>query len=83
DNATGTSVSSIASAQAQVTAAQVNLDNLINGGDKDDVAQAQAQLQSAQAALDQAKGDLTNYQIVAPFDGVIGQLNLTVGEQTS
>lgn len=76
----GGSVSSIASAQAAVTSAQVALDNLLNGGDKDDVAKAQTQLQSARHALDSAKAALANTALVAPFDGVVAEINLHVGE---
>jgi RND family efflux transporter MFP subunit len=75
-------VGSMASAQAQITAAQVALDRLLNGGNKDDVAQAQARLQAAQAAVDQAKANLALTKLVAPFDGVVADLNINPGEQT-
>src|SRR5258708_2158512 len=77
---TGGSVSGMASAQASVTSAQVALDNLLNGGNKDDIAKAQAQVQSAQHALDSAKAQLAKTVLVAPFDGVVAQINLHVGE---
>ncbi len=74
-------VGSITSAQAQVIAAQVALDNLMKGGDKEDVDQANARLQASQAALDQAKADLAKTKLVAPFDGVVAKVNLNIGEQ--
>src|SRR5438046_7243643 len=70
----------MASAQASLTSAQVALDNLLNGGNKDDISKAQAQLESAQHALDAAKANLARSILVAPFDGVIGQINLHIGE---
>ncbi len=73
---------SLASAQAQITAAQVALDKLLNGGNPDDVAQAQARLQAAQAAVDQARAALALTKLVAPFDGVVADLNINPGEQT-
>jgi HlyD family secretion protein len=76
----GASVGSMASAQASVTSAQVNLDNLLNGGNKDDIAKAQAQLESAQHALDAAKANLAKTILVAPFDGIVAQINLHSGE---
>ena len=81
-SSTGSSVSAIASAQAAVTQAQVDLDNLLKGGDQDQVAQATAELQQAQSALDLAKSNLTKATLVAPFDGIVAQLNVHVGERT-
>jgi HlyD family secretion protein len=74
-------IGSIASAQSQIIAAQVALDNLMKGGNKEDVDQANARLQAAQAALDQAKADLAKTKLFAPFDGVVAKVNLNVGEQ--
>jgi len=80
DQSKGASVSSIASAQASVTSAQVALNNLLNGGDKDDVAKAQAQLESAQHALDAANAALAKTTLVAPYGGIVATINLHVGE---
>ncbi|MCC7447727.1 MAG: efflux RND transporter periplasmic adaptor subunit [Anaerolineae bacterium] len=74
-------IGSVTSAQAQIIAAQVALDNLLKGGNKEDVDQANARLQAAQAALDQAKADLAKTRLVAPFDGVVAKINLNLGEQ--
>src|SRR5258708_3410640 len=78
----GGSVGSIASGNAAVTRAQVELDNLCDGGDDDQVAQATAQVQQAQAAVDLARANLARGTLLAPFDGVVAQLNLHVGEHT-
>jgi multidrug efflux pump subunit AcrA (membrane-fusion protein) len=81
DQGKGANVGSVASAQAQVTSAQVALDNLLKGPDPNDVAKAQAQLEAAQAAVDAAKTALTQATLIAPFDGLVAQLSLNVGEQ--
>jgi HlyD family secretion protein len=81
DQAKGANVGSIASAQGQVTSAQVALNNLLKGPDPNDVIKAQAQLQTAQAAVDAAKTSLAQATLVAPFDGLVAQLSLNVGEQ--
>ncbi|HLY27911.1 MAG TPA: efflux RND transporter periplasmic adaptor subunit, partial [Aggregatilineales bacterium] len=72
----------ISSAQAQVVAAQNALSKLLEGGNKQDVAGANANIQAAQSALDQAKATLYKLNLVAPFDGVVAQMNLNVGQQT-
>jgi HlyD family secretion protein len=74
---------SMASAQAQVTAAQNNLDKLLRGADKNDIARTEANVKSAQTAVDQAKANLDKTELVAPFDGVIGKLNLNLGQPAS
>jgi HlyD family secretion protein len=76
----GANVGSIASAQAQIVSAQNALNKLLAGGDKDDIARAEAQLQAAQAALDLAKDNLAKTALLAPFDGVVAQINLHLGE---
>ena len=75
--------SSLASAAAQVAQAQANLDDLKSTPTSQDVQLAQLSVQSAQLALDQAKLNLTKSQLVAPFDGVVAQVNLQVGQPSS
>lgn len=75
-------VSAIASAQQAVVSAQANLDDLLNGGNVNDVKQAKANLQQAQAARDLAKSNLAKMTLTAPFDGIVAQINLHVGAQT-
>jgi HlyD family secretion protein len=71
---------SVASANASLVQAQVALDRLTDGGDELQLQQANNNLALAQNALSQAELALDNAQIVAPFDGVLSQNNLTVGE---
>jgi RND family efflux transporter MFP subunit len=74
-------VGSIASAQQAVTQAQGALNDLLDGGNVNDVKQAQANLKAAQAGLDLAKTNLTKATLVSPFDGIVAQVNLHLGEQ--
>jgi multidrug efflux pump subunit AcrA (membrane-fusion protein) len=73
-------ISSMANAQAQVTSAQVALDNLIKGPGAEDIAQAQAQVDASQAAVEQVRRNLAKGSLVAPFDGVVARLNVHLGE---
>jgi len=68
------------SALAAVEQAQVALDRLKNGPTPEDVQIAQLRVSQAQAALDLARNNLADAQLVAPFDGVIGAVNLHLGE---
>lgn len=74
-------VSAITGAEAQVTAAQNALSKLLEGGDTQDVQRTQINLKAAQVALDQAKAALDKTKLLAPFDGVVGAMNLNLGEQ--
>ena len=73
----------IAVAQANVDAAQRNLDKVKNGPNPDDLAQVQANLKSAQSGLDAAKTSLTDLSMIAPFDGSVVSNDLDVGQQVS
>ncbi len=77
---TGTSAGGIMSAQANLDSAQAQLKALLSPANPDDVKQAQDNLASAQTALDAAKLTLTNTQLTAPFDGMVAQIKLNVGE---
>ncbi len=81
DQSQGANVGSIASAQASVLAAQIALNKLTQGPDKNDLAKAQAELDAAQAAVDAARENLGKTVLTAPFDGVVAKLNLHLGEQ--
>jgi RND family efflux transporter MFP subunit len=77
----GANPGSIASAQAALTTAQAQLQILMNGPNTDDVKQAKDTLASAQAALTQAQQNLDKTKLIAPFDGLIAQVNLSLGQQ--
>jgi HlyD family secretion protein len=75
--------SSLASAAAQVAQAQANLDDLKSTPTSQDVQLAELSVQNAQLALKQAKLNLTKSQLIAPFDGVVAQVNVQVGQPSS
>ena len=75
--------SSVQSAAAQVKQAQASLDTLKNTPAPEDVQLAELSVKNAQIALDQAKADLLKSQLIAPFDGVITNVNIQVGQQSS
>ena len=76
----GASAGGIMSAQAAVTTAQAQLDQLLAAPNPESVKQAQDNLAAAQTALDQAKQTLNDTTLVAPFDGLVAQVNLNVGQ---
>ena len=71
----------VRAALAQVASAQAALDKLLAGATPEDIAMAEAHVQSAQAAVDSATAALRQSQVIAPFDGQVGTVNLRVGEQ--
>ncbi len=73
-------VAALSSANAQIVAAQTQLDLLKNGPTELQLKIAQTQLQIAQLAVKQAEMALSHAVLVAPFDGIIAQNNLVVGE---
>ena len=52
-----------------------------DGPDPDDLALAQARLENAQAQLAAAQQALANYDLVAPFDGTLVKVDISLGEQ--
>jgi RND family efflux transporter MFP subunit len=75
--------SDIQQAAAQVSSAQANLDSLKNTPAPEDVQVAELAVKQAQISLDQAKANLLNSQLIAPFDGTVADLNIQVGQQSS
>ncbi len=70
----------VAIAQAGVVVAELAYDRVKDGPDADVLAQAEARLARAEALVAQAKAELAGMQIVAPFDGVILEINARVGD---
>jgi HlyD family secretion protein len=60
--------------------AQDNLEELLEGTDPREVELAQLDVDTAALALENARADLEEAQLTAPFDGVVGQVNITAGE---
>ncbi len=74
---------SVKAAMAEQDSAQAELDRLLAGATKEDIAMANARVHSAQAAVESAKAALLQTQIVAPFDGQVGTINVRVGEMAT
>lgn len=73
-------VAALSAANAQIVAAQVRLDRLINGPSALELQIAGTELEIAQMAVEQAEQMLSRASLIAPFDGIVTQLNLVVGE---
>lgn len=73
----------VSAAQANVLAAQAKLDTLNAGPTALTVAQAQQQVASAQNSVANAQDALTQLNLTAPYAGVIGAMNLNVGDPAS
>ncbi len=70
----------VQSAEAAVNAAQANLARTTAGATTPALAQAQAQVQVAEAQLEAARLNLAKGTLVAPFDGVVAQVNVDAGD---
>ncbi len=71
--------SSLLSAQANIASAQAKLTQTKAGPTQSTIDQAQVAVLSAQTQLDQAKSQLSQTVLVAPYAGVIEQINGQVG----
>lgn len=67
-------------AAGSLAQAEVELDNVLNGPDDIDVIRSRTDLALAENTLLQVEDRLGDTVLVAPFDGVIVESNLTVGE---
>jgi HlyD family secretion protein len=76
----GPDVSGLSSANAAIVSAQVQLDRLLNGPSDIEVQIAETQVALAEVAVAQAEAALNRTVLTAPFDGVVAETNLTVGE---
>ncbi|MCB0115424.1 MAG: HlyD family efflux transporter periplasmic adaptor subunit [Caldilineaceae bacterium] len=70
----------VASAQAGVDSAQAALDKLNEGATESEIAMSQARVRSALASLVSAQVQLGQTQVIAPFAGQIGSVDIHLGE---
>lgn len=73
----------VTAAQAAVIQAQANLDALHEGPSQEDIDAAQARVAQAQLDLDNARTNLLNATITAPFDGLITAVNVSNRERVT
>jgi HlyD family secretion protein len=76
----GSTAADIAAAQSTVDQARNNLTDLQAGAKSADVATAQAAVDQAQANLSSAQLQLNEATLTAPFDGVVADIPVTVGQ---
>lgn len=70
----------IASLQGTLRTQQDDLEDLLDGADEADIAKARNDVATREVALQQARSDVTSYQIIAPFDGVVRKIDYQVGD---
>jgi len=68
------------SAAAALTAAQAKRDETYQGSDEEDIDSQRDQVLLAQLAASQAEKELEEAQLIAPFDGTVAELNVSVGD---
>ncbi len=71
---------SLASANASLTQAQANLDDLLNPASEAELRRAEIDLETARLDLERAQQQLRQTTLMAPIDGLVGDIDLTVGE---
>ncbi len=71
------------SARAAETEAKHQFELSTGGVNADQLALAQARLENAQAQVAAAEDTLSNYVLTAPFDGVVADVAVEIGEQVS
>src|SRR5690606_10943768 len=70
----------IKTAQAAAASAQAQVKLVEIGARPEQVAGAEAQVKQAEAALERAQAALQDTRLVAPFNGLVAQVNARVGE---
>ncbi len=70
-------------AKAKVAQGEAELQKLVNGSRSEDIAQAEANLQALKDELARQEYVLSQYQLVAPSDGIIRSRLLEVGDMAS
>lgn len=75
--------SALITTQAAEAEAKRNFENTLSGPDVDNLALVNARLKAADAQVAAAQLLLNNYEVKAPFDATVADINLTVGQQVS
>jgi multidrug efflux pump subunit AcrA (membrane-fusion protein) len=70
----------LAVAEAERVSAQSHMDSLVDGIDPDEQRRAEADLAEAEARLAVAEAQLGGVTLVAPFDGVVLEVNINPGQ---
>lgn len=70
-------------AESKYNQAREQLKALQAGNRPEDIMSAEASAESARAQLEQAKNNLNSARLIAPGDGIIGQVSAVVGQRTN
>ncbi len=73
----------LTSAWSNVEQAQADLDALLASSTEEEIEDAELTVQSAELALEMAQRQLADATLIAPFDGVVTDIGLDVGEMAS
>ncbi|MEM8859463.1 MAG: HlyD family efflux transporter periplasmic adaptor subunit [Chloroflexota bacterium] len=79
----GSTEEQIVAAEAQVAQAQATLDNLLEGATAASITRQEVAIENARITLERNQYALENATLVAPFDGIVTQVNTTPGEINS
>lgn len=82
-NAINNYASLVQAAENTLSIAQAELDLTQANPRSFEIKAAEAKVSQAQAQLDQALANLSDYNLIAPIDGTITEVNFNVGEQTN
>lgn len=74
---------SLSSAQAGLSSAQARYAELVGGADVTDIERQQQSVRLAEIGLERTQESLEDIQVVALFDGVVGAVNVGVGDQVT
>src|SRR5205823_2716793 len=83
DLQSGAKASDVAAAQASLASAQAALATKLAGASANDLADQQDAIAAQQANLDQARVNLQNAVLLAPFPGRVAAINAQAGEQVA
>lgn len=66
--------------KSSLLAQQEELADILDGADKNDLAKARNDITLRELALERVKDDVTKYEIIAPFDGIVRQIDYKEGD---
>ena len=73
--------SSITSAEAALLSAKAKLKDLIDGASTTDISIQEQNVKLAELVLVEALDKLEDYKLISPIDGIVGQINIDVGDK--
>ncbi len=74
---------SVRQSEASLESAKASLDKIVTPGTQTDIVIQQAAVTQAESSYNQTKLKLENASLTAPFDGIVSNVNMTVGQSSS